>query len=171
MAAVLRSLTLLGLTGASAALCLQEVLGTWLSGFVLSNTLSIQNRHHLIIGMVIGAVAAMLVGVVVWWSDERRLRRLAHLLTPGILLGLLPPVTMVTWTNHLNLASRSPLSSCWVSGCCAWRSSRPGSRRSRTARMVRGGCRGPRPRSGRVSPPAGRCYSGRASGAGCRSRS
>jgi len=103
MAAVLRSLTLLGLTGASAALCLQEVLGTWLSGFVLSNTLSIQNRHHLIIGMVIGAVAAMLVGVVVWWSDERRLRRLAHLLTPGILLGLLPPVTMVTWTNHLNL--------------------------------------------------------------------
>jgi len=43
MAAVLRALTLLGVTGASCALFLQEIVGDWLTPFVSANTLTITN--------------------------------------------------------------------------------------------------------------------------------
>src|SRR5947207_2779784 len=56
MAVVLRALTLLGLTGASCALFVQELIGDdWLFAFVSGNTMTLANRHPLL--AVAGAIA------------------------------------------------------------------------------------------------------------------
>ena len=104
MAVVLRALTLLGLTGASCALFVQEITGEWLAPFVSSNTLTLANRRLLLIGMVAGALVAVLAGLLVLWRlDRRRLERLAHLLCPAILIGFVPPLCQTSsWPNAFN---------------------------------------------------------------------
>jgi uncharacterized membrane protein len=106
IAVALRALTLLGLIGASCALFVQELLGDWVSMFVTSNTMTLANRQRLLIGMVVGAVVALLAGTLVWWRrDATRLRRMAHLLAPLILIGLVPQlVEPAAWPSPLTIA-------------------------------------------------------------------
>jgi uncharacterized membrane protein len=106
MAVILRSLLLLATVGASAAVFLQELRGNWLVPFVTSNTFTLANRQRLMTDMAIGAAVAMLLAVVALrWDTGRRLRRLAHLCAPGILLGLVPPLCVrAAWTSSLNVA-------------------------------------------------------------------
>jgi uncharacterized membrane protein len=106
MAIILRSLLLLATIGASTALFVQELRGDWLAPFISANTLTLPNRTRLIVGMVIGAAVFLLVGVgALRWDDGKRVRRMAHLLAPGILLGLLPPFFLkAAWPNPLDLA-------------------------------------------------------------------
>ena len=107
IALVLRALTLLGLIGASAALFLQELFGgEWIGAFVLSNTLTMANRQRLIIGMVIGAAAAVVLGLLVLWRrGGRSLARIAHLCVPGVLLGLIPQLCdSAAWPSAVNAA-------------------------------------------------------------------
>ncbi len=104
MAVALRSLALLCATGASCALSLQEILGSWLGPFLGANTLSFSNRQRLLVGMAAGAVLAGLAGLVAWSRGVRRLRRLAHLLAPGILLAFVPPLFLTSaWPSPLNV--------------------------------------------------------------------
>ncbi|HXU06208.1 MAG TPA: DUF2079 domain-containing protein [Polyangia bacterium] len=105
MAVVLRALTLLGLTGASLALFVQELVGDWVRPFVSANVMTMHNRTRLLVGMVAGAAAAILVGLLVLWrKDTRRLARLAHLLSPLILIGLVPQLTdAAAWSSPLNV--------------------------------------------------------------------
>lgn len=105
MAVVLRALTLLGVIGASCALFVQELLGDWVRAFVSANSMSMQNRTRLLVGMGAGAVVGVIVGLlVVWRQDERRLRRLAHLLAPAVLIGLVPQlIDQQAWSNTLNV--------------------------------------------------------------------
>jgi uncharacterized membrane protein len=106
MEIILRSLLLLAAVGASAAVFVQELRGDWLASFISANTLTLANRQRLMMGMVIGAGIFLAFGVVAArWDDGKRLRRAAHILAPGILLGLLPPfLTKNAWANPLNLA-------------------------------------------------------------------
>jgi uncharacterized membrane protein len=110
VAAVLRALTLLGVTGASCALFVQELFGDWLAPFVSANTMTLNNRTRLLIGMVIGAAAAVAIGgLIAWRRRSAALVRLAHLLAPGILLGVLPSL----WTTD---AWPQPLTACLAIG-------------------------------------------------------
>jgi len=104
MAGVLRSLALLSASGASFALFLKELQGSWLLPFITSNTMTLEGRQRVIALMVVGALVAALAGVVVWWLFGRnRLRRVTHLTSPAILLGFLPPLlTTLAWTQLLN---------------------------------------------------------------------
>lgn len=91
----MRALALLAGCGASAALFLQEIRGDWLLEFVRANTLSFANRQRLIAAMASGGLVALVTGALV---RRRRgpaaLRRIAHLLSPSLLLGLLPPLLL-----------------------------------------------------------------------------
>jgi uncharacterized membrane protein len=105
MAVILRSLVLLGATGASFALFVQELLGDWLVTFISANTLSLANRTRVLTGMVAGALIAMVAGAILCWEDPRRAYRLARVCAPGILLGLIPPLLMPPiWPTPLNVA-------------------------------------------------------------------
>jgi uncharacterized membrane protein len=106
MAIILRSLLLLAATGASAGVFVQELRGNWLVPFITSNTLTLPNRQRLLVGMGLGAALAVVAAVVALrWDTGRRLRRLAHLLAPGLLLALLPPLCLKeAFPNALNLA-------------------------------------------------------------------
>jgi uncharacterized membrane protein len=103
MAAILRALTLLGLTGASSALFVQEITGDWLAPFVSANTLTITNRTRLIAGMMIGAAIAAAIGALIGWRrGTRSLVRTSRLLAPGIVLGLVAPLcATVAWSQLL----------------------------------------------------------------------
>ena len=91
MAVVLRALTLLGLTGASCALFVQELIGDWLFAFVSANSMTLANRHRLLAGMAAGLVSGLIFGVVVLWRRGKAgIHRMSHLLAPAILLGLIP---------------------------------------------------------------------------------
>jgi uncharacterized membrane protein len=104
MPVALRSLALLCATGASVALFLQEILGAWLGPFISANVLSLPNRQRLLIGMIAGVLAGAVVGLLAWGAGVARLRRLAHLLAPGILLALLPPLFLKSaWPSPLNI--------------------------------------------------------------------
>ena len=111
LALALRALTLLGLVGASCALFVQEITGDWLPMFVLGNSLTLANRQRLLVWMVAGAVIAVGAGLLVWWrKDVQRLRRLSHLASPGILIGLVPQLCEPTaWPTPFNVAIRPPL--------------------------------------------------------------
>ncbi len=103
MAIILRSLVLLATAGASFAVFVQELHGSWLEPYISANTLTLPNRERLIVGMVIGAVVALVAGIVVRWEDAK-LRRLAHHLAPCILLGFLPPLfSRSAWPSPLNV--------------------------------------------------------------------
>ncbi len=106
MAAVLRALTLLGLIGASSALFVQELIGDWLPPFVSANSMTMANRHRLLIGMAAGLFVGVVAGLLVLWrQDTRRLRRMAHLLSPGILLGFVPQLCEpAAWPTQVNAA-------------------------------------------------------------------
>src|SRR5262249_46821282 len=106
MAAVLRALTLLGLTGASCALFVQEIIGEWLGPFVASNTMTLANRRRLLIGMVAAAVVAVGAGLLLLWRrDRRRLVTIAHLVCPLILIGFVPQLCQTSaWSNAFNAA-------------------------------------------------------------------
>ena len=105
-AAALRALTLLGLIGASCALFIQEVIGDWLAPFVLANVMTLTNRRRLLAGMAAGALVAIVAGLIVLWrKDIRRLRRMSHLLTPAILLGLVPQLCVpAAWPDKTTVA-------------------------------------------------------------------
>ncbi len=105
MAIILRALTLLGLVGASCAMFVQELMGDWVGQFVTGNTMTLPNRTRLLVGMAAGAAAAILIGLLVLWrKDTRRLHRLAHLLAPLILIGLVPQLTdAAAWSNPLDI--------------------------------------------------------------------
>ena len=105
MAVVLRALTLLGLMGASCAMFVQELMGDWTRQFVTGNVMTLPNRTRLLVGMAAGAAAAILIGLLVLWrKDTRRLRRLAYLLSPLILIGLVPQLTdAAAWSNPLDV--------------------------------------------------------------------
>src|SRR5262245_57184288 len=106
VALALRALTLLGLVGASCALFVQEITGDWLPTFVAANTLTLANRQRLLTWMVAGAVLAVAAGALVWWRrDAQRLRRLSHLLSPGILIGLVPQLCEPSaWLSPVTIA-------------------------------------------------------------------
>jgi len=106
MAAILRALTLLAVTGASFALSVQEIAGEWLGPFVSVNTMTLSNRRRLLIGMAAGALVAALVGLLVLWRKGRaRLEQVAHLACPGILLGLVPQLCVTSaWPSAFNAA-------------------------------------------------------------------
>ena len=104
MAVILRALALLCASGASFALFVQELQDSWLTAFVTSNTLTLANRHRLMIGMAIGAAVAAVAGLLALWNSVRRLNRIAHLFAPVILLGFIPPLSIpAAWPNALNL--------------------------------------------------------------------
>jgi uncharacterized membrane protein len=105
MAIVLRALIVLGLMGASCAMFVQELMGDWVRQFVTGNTMTLPNRTRLLVGMAAGAAAAILIGLLVLWrKDTRRLNRLAHLLSPLILIGLVPQLTdAAAWSNPLDI--------------------------------------------------------------------
>jgi uncharacterized membrane protein len=104
MAVILRSLTLLAVTGASLALFVQELHGSWLGAFVSANVLALANRERVIIGMVVGGVAGIGTGLIAWRGNSGRLHRVAHLCAPGILLAFVPPLCATgAWSNQLNL--------------------------------------------------------------------
>jgi len=105
MAVVLRALTLLGLMGASCAMFVQELMGDWTRQFVTGNVMTLPNRTRLLVGMAAGAAVAILIGLLVLWrKDTRRLRRLAYLLSPLILIGLVPQLTdAAAWSNPLDV--------------------------------------------------------------------
>ena len=106
IAIALRALTLLGLIGASCALFVQEVIGDWLVPFVSSNTLTLANRQRLMTGLIAGALVAVVVGLLVWWRKGAvRLRRLAHLVSPAILIGLVPQLCEpAAWPTPVTVA-------------------------------------------------------------------
>src|SRR4051794_3233023 len=104
MAVVLRALALLSVCGASIALFVQELLGSWVTAFVAANTLSLANRQRVITWMAVGGAVSIIGGLLAWWTGgARRLHRVAHLLAPGIVLGVLPPLcTTAAWPQALN---------------------------------------------------------------------
>ena len=104
MAVILRALALLSISGASIALFVQELRDSWLTPFITSNTLTLANRQRLIIVMVIGAAVAVVAGLLALWNSVRRLKRVAHLLAPAILVGFIPPLcTPAAWPTPLTL--------------------------------------------------------------------
>lgn len=105
MAVALRALTLLAVMGASFALFLQEAAGDWMLSFVSANTLTLANRRLLIAGMALGGVVAIGAGALILWRrGVPALRRASHLMAPGIVLGLLPPLfETAAWPSTINL--------------------------------------------------------------------
>jgi uncharacterized membrane protein len=106
-AVVLRALTLLGVTGASCSLFLQQLAGgEWLGPFVSQNTMTFANRQRLLIGIVAGAAVGMVLGLLVLWRrGARGLERTAHLLAPVILLGFIPQLCQPSaWTSQVDAA-------------------------------------------------------------------
>ncbi len=106
MSQVLRSLGLLVTAGASAASFFQQTRASWLTPFVTANTMSLPNRHRLMVGMAAGAVLALVAGALfAWQAGAGRLRRVARAMSPMILLGFLPPlIDTSAWPNTLNIA-------------------------------------------------------------------
>src|SRR4026209_1499819 len=105
MAVILRALVLLALSGASLALFVQELIGDWVRGFVMSNALSMPNRQRLLVGMAVGALVGAVTGLLVLWrKDTRRLRRVGPPLSPLSPLGRLPQLCdSAAWPNALNV--------------------------------------------------------------------
>jgi uncharacterized membrane protein len=103
MAAVLRSLALLASAGASVSLFVQEISGGWVHGFVRANALPLPERGRLVLGLAAGAAVGVVLGLAAWLRGAR-VRRLAHLTAPLILLGFVPPlVTERAWSGLLVL--------------------------------------------------------------------
>jgi uncharacterized membrane protein len=105
MAVVLRALTLLALTSASCALFVQEMVGDWLAPFVSANTLTLANRQRLIAGMALGGLFGVVVGgLILWRRGAAAVHRVAHLLAPLMLIGLVPPLCeTAAWPSLLNV--------------------------------------------------------------------
>jgi uncharacterized membrane protein len=86
-----RALALLAASGASVALFIQELRGTWLPDFVKKNALSLSNRNRLAVALAAGALGAVTIGLLVAWRrGAPALRRFAQLTSPAIGLGILP---------------------------------------------------------------------------------
>src|SRR5437773_1708588 len=97
MAALLRSLTLLCAVGAAVALFAHELVGQWLLPFLASNTMILENRRRVIVGMVATAAAVGLAGFLVWMCGKR-IDRVARICAPALLLPLVPPLcTKEAW--------------------------------------------------------------------------
>ena len=103
MAALLRSLTILCAVGAAVALFVQELFGQWLLPFLTSNTLTLDNRRRIIIGMAATAVVWGLVGFI-FWIRGKAIDRFARICAPGLLLPFVPALcTKEAWPAPLKL--------------------------------------------------------------------
>ena len=118
MAVVLRSLILLGLTGASLALFVAEIRGGWLNPFVSTNAISLAIRQPLLAGMAAGFVLAVLVGLLVWRDDDRRLWRLARLARQGSCCASSPLCTTEAWTSAHPPSSSIAAVLLMANACC-----------------------------------------------------
>jgi uncharacterized membrane protein len=107
MAVVLRALALLSVAGASFALFVQELIGSssWLPAFVSANSLSLPNRHQLLLGMALGVLGGVVVGLLALQKGPERAARWSRLAAPGILVALVPPLfSPSAWPNPLEAA-------------------------------------------------------------------
>jgi uncharacterized membrane protein len=91
--ATARALALLGTIAVSLALFAYEVFGGQLVELVKTNALAFPVRVKLIAGMAAAFVLAVIGGgIYAWRADATRLGRVARLLSPMAILGLIPPL-------------------------------------------------------------------------------
>ena len=103
MAALLRSLTILCTVGAAVALFAQELFGQWLLPFVTSNTMILESRRRVIIGMVATAAVAGLTGFLLWMRGTR-IDRFTRICAPALLLPFVPPLCIKeAWPSTVKL--------------------------------------------------------------------
>ncbi|HEY2903964.1 MAG TPA: DUF2079 domain-containing protein [Polyangia bacterium] len=100
----------LAIIGASSALFLESLTGRWLGPFVANNALSERQRGQLLVALALGALVGLVAAAALYWpARERdglqRLSRVARLLAPLGLLGLLPSLLVSDgWPDALTLA-------------------------------------------------------------------
>jgi uncharacterized membrane protein len=98
-----RVTSLLAVIAASLVLFVQELIGPRLVNFVKANTLSFPVRKRLLLAIAVAVALASVGGALyAWRRDATRLRRVARILAPLAVLGLLPPLCIPeAWPDSL----------------------------------------------------------------------